>query len=130
MTDIILYHFSKRKNSTKRPKEQGTTVSCLLKSNTTFQNPTFKLKLSLENALQYNYMKWSDHYYFIDSVTSLNNEMIEISASEDVLATYREEIGNYTCFVERSAKQNTLANDTMYTPTNDWVSQEIGRAHV
>lgn len=122
MTEIILFHFSKRKNSTKRPALQGTSVSCLLKSDTTFQNPTFKLKMSLDNALQYNYMKWADHYYFINSTVSLNNDMVEISASEDVLATYRTEIGNYTCFIERSGKQNTLANDRMYIPTNDWVS--------
>lgn len=123
MTEIILYHFSKRKNSTKRPTGQGTTAPCLLKSNTTFQNPVFKLKLSLDNALQYNYLQWADHYYFINSTMSLNNDMVEISASEDVLATYRTEISNYTCFIERSAKQNTLANDSMYIPTNDWVSQ-------
>lgn len=123
MTEIILFHFSKRKNSTKRPTEQGTTVPCLLKSNTTFQNPVFKLKLSLDSALQYNYLQWADHYYFIGSTVSLNNDMVEISASEDVLATYRTEISNYTCFIERSAKQTTLANDTMYIPTNDWVSQ-------
>ena len=121
MTEIILYHFSKRKNSSKRPTGQGTTVPCLLKSNTTFQNPVFKLKLSLDNALQFNYLKWADHYYFINSTVSLNNDMVEISASEDVLATYRTEISNYTCFIERSAKQTTLANDSMYIPTNDWV---------
>lgn len=123
MTEIILVHFSKRKNSTKRPTGQGTTVPCLLKSNTSFQNPVFKLKLSLDSALQFNYLKWADHYYFINSTVSLNNDMVEISASEDVLATYRTEISNYTCFIERSAKQNTLANDSMYIPTNDWVSQ-------
>lgn len=121
MTEIILYHFSKRKNSTKRPTGQGTTVPCLLKSNTSFQNPVFKLKLSLDSALQFNYLKWADHYYFINSTVSLNNDMVEISASEDVLATYRTEISNYTCFIERSAKQTTLANDNMYIPTNDWV---------
>lgn len=123
MTEIILFHFSKRKNSTKRPTEQGTTVPCLLKSNTTFQNPVFKLKLSLDSALQFNYLKWADHYYFINSTVSLNNDMVEISASEDLLATYRTEISNHTCFIERSAKQTTLANDSMYIPTNDWVSQ-------
>ena len=121
MTEIILFHFSKRKNSTKRPAGQGTSVPCLLKADTTFQNPVFKVKLSLDNALQYNYLKWADHYYFINSTTSLNNDMVEISASEDVLATYRTEIGNYTCFIERSNKQNTLSNDRMYIPTNDWV---------
>ena len=121
MTEIILFHFSKRENSTKRPAGQGISVPCLLKANTTFQNPTFKLKLSLDSALQYNYLKWADHYYFINSTISLNNDMVEISASEDVLATYRTEISNYTCFIERSSKQTTLANDIMYVPTNDWV---------
>lgn len=123
MTNIILFHFSKRKNSTKRPTGQGTRVPCLLKSNTTFQNPVFKLKLTLDSVLQYNYLQWADHYYFINSTVSLNNDMVEISASEDVLATYRTEIGNYKCFIERSAKQTTLANDSMYIPTNEWVSQ-------
>lgn len=121
MTEIILYHFSKRKNSTKRPTEQGTTVPCLLKSATTFQNPTFILQKPMNDMLQFNYAKWADHYYFIDSTTSINAGQTEISCTEDVLATYKNEIGNYTCFIERSSNQTTLANDTMYIPTNDWV---------
>lgn len=124
MTEIILYHFSKRKNSTKRPTGQGTTVPCLLKSNTSFQNPVFKLKLAMDSALQYNYLKWADHYYFINSTVSLNNDMVEISASEDVLATYRTEISNYTCFIERSNHQNPLLDDPLYLPTEDWQKQD------
>lgn len=124
MTEIILYHFSKRKNSTKRPTGQGTTVPCLLKSNTTFQNPVFKLKLALDSALQFNYLKWADHYYFINSTVSLNNDMVEISASEDVLATYRTEISNYTCFIERSNHQDPLLDDPLYLPTEDWQKQD------
>lgn len=121
MTEIILYHFSKRKNSTKRPTEQGTTVPCLLKSATTFQNPTFILQKPMNDMLQFNYAKWADHYYFIDSTTSINARQTEISCTEDILATYKNEISNYTCFIERSINQTTLANDTMYIPTNDWV---------
>ena len=121
MTEIVLYHFSKRKNSTKRPTGQGTEVPCLLKSATTFQNPTFILQKPMNDMLQFNYAKWADHYYFIDSTTSINAGQTEISCTEDVLATYKNEIGNYTCFIERSSNQTTLANDTMYIPTNDWV---------
>lgn len=120
MTEIVLYHFSKRKNSTKRPTGQGTEVPCLLKSATTFQNPTFILQKPMNDMLQFNYAKWADHYYFIDSTTSINAGQTEISCSEDVLATYKNEISNYTCFIERSSNQTTLANDTMYIPTNDW----------
>lgn len=121
MTEIVLYHFSKRKNSTKRPTGQGTEVPCLLKSATTFQNPMIILQKPMNDMLQFNYAKWADHYYFIDSTTSINAGQTEISCSEDVLATYKNEISNYTCFIERSSNQTTLANDTMYIPTNDWV---------
>lgn len=121
MTEIVLYHFSKRKNSTKRPTGQGTEVPCLLKSATTFQNPTFILQRPMNEMLQFNYAKWADHYYFVDSTTSINAGQTEISCTEDVLATYKNEIGNYRCFIERSSNQTTLANDTMYIPTNEWV---------
>lgn len=121
MTEIVLYHFSKRKNSTKRPTGQGTEVPCLLKSATTFQSPTFILQRPMNDMLQFNYAKWADHYYFIDSTTSINAGQTEITCNEDVLATYKSEIGDYTCFIERSSHQTTLANDSMYIPTNDWV---------
>lgn len=129
MTEIVLYHFSKRKNSTKRPTGQGTEVSCLLKSATTFQSPTFILQRPMNDMLQFNYAKWADHYYFIDSTTSINAGQTEISCTEDVLATYKNEIGNYTCFIERSSNQTTLANDTMYIPTNDWVLSTRNVSH-
>ena len=129
MTEIVLYHFSKRKNSTKRPTGQGTEVPCLLKSATTFQNPTFILQRPMNEMLQFNYAKWADHYYFIDSTTSINAGQTEISCTEDVLATYKNEISNYTCFIERSSNQTTLANDTMYIPTNDWVLSTRNVSH-
>lgn len=129
MTKIFLYHFSKRKNSTKRPTGQGTEVPCLLKSATTFQNPMFILKKPMNDMLQFNYAKWADHYYFIDSTTSINAGQTEISCTEDVLGTYKNEISNYTCFIERSSNQTTLANDTMYIPTNDWVLSTRNVSH-
>ena len=129
MTEIVLYHFSKRKNSTKRPTGQGTEVPCLLKSATTFQKPTFILQKPMNDTLQFNYAKWADHYYFIDSTTSINAGQTEISCTEDVLATYKNEISNYTCFIERSNNQTTLANDIMYIPTNDWVLSTRNVSH-
>lgn len=129
MTEIVLYHFSKRKNSTKRPTGQGTQFPCLLKSATTFQNPMFILQKPMNDMLQFNYAKWADHYYFIDSTTSINAGQTEISCTEDVLATYKNEIGNYTCFIERSSNQTTLVNDTMYIPTNDWVLSTRNVSH-
>ena len=83
----------------------------------------------MNDMLQFNYAKWADHYYFIDSTTSINAGQTEISCTEDVLATYKNEISNYTCFIERSSNQTTLANDTMYIPTNDWVLSTRNVSH-
>ena len=132
MIEIILYHFSKKKNSTKQPTGQGTSVPCLLKSETTFQNPTFVIQLPLNGMLQYNYLKWADHYYFIDTTTSINAGQTEISCTEDTLATYKSEIGSYTCFIERSNHQDPLLDDPLYIPTEEWeqtatiVGQPVG----
>lgn len=124
MTEIVLYHFSKRKNSTKRPIGQGAEVPCLLKTATTFQSPTFILQKPMSDMLQFNYCKWADHYYFIDSTTSINAGQTEITCTEDVLATYKNEIGNYTCFIERSNHQDTLLDDPLYIPTEEWQKQD------
>lgn len=124
MTEIVLYHFSKRKNSTKRPIRQGTEVPCLLKITTTFQSPTFILQRPMNDMLQFNYCKWADHYYFIDSTTSINAGQTEITCTEDVLATYKNEIGEYTCFIERSNHQDPLFDDPLYLPTEDWQKQD------
>lgn len=124
MTEIVLYHFSKRKNSTKSPTGQGTEIPCLLKSATTFQSPTFILQRPMNDMLQFNYAKWADHYYFIDSTTSINAGQTEISCTEDVLATYKNEIGSYTCFIERSNHQDPLLDDPLYLPTEEWQKQD------
>lgn len=124
MTEIVLYHFSKRKNSTKRPTGQGTKVPCLLKTATTFQIPTFILQKPMNDMLQFNYCKWADHYYFIDSTSSINAGQTEITCTEDVLATYKSEISEYTGFIERSNHQDPLLDDPLYLPTEDWQKQD------
>lgn len=124
MTEIVLYHFSKRKNSTKRPTGQGTKVPCLLKTATTFQIPTFILQKPMNDMLQFNYCKWADHYYFIDSTSSINAGQTEITCTEDVLATYKNEISEYTGFIERSNHQDPLLDDPLYLPTEDWQKQD------
>lgn len=119
MINVEFYNFSKKSNSTARPSE-GTSVSVNLKRGTTFQSPTFVLHYNLNDFLNFNYAKWNDHYYFINSVTSTNAAQIEVSCTEDVLATYKEEIGNYTCVIERSSHQSLLYPDALYLSDDSW----------
>lgn len=119
MINVEFFNFSKKSNSTARPNE-GTSVSVDLKRGTTFQSPTFVLHYGLNEFLNFNYAKWNDHYYFINSVTSINAAQIEVSCTEDVLATYKEEIGNYTCVIERSSHQSLLYPDALYLSDDSW----------
>lgn len=119
MINVEFYNFSKKSNSTARPSE-GTGVPVDLKRGTTFQSPTFVLRYGLNDFLNFNYAKWNDHYYFINSVTSINAAQIEVSCTEDVLATYKEEIGNYTCVIERSSHQSLLYPDALYLSDDNW----------
>lgn len=119
MINVDFFNFSKKSNSTARPSV-GTTVPVDLKKGTTFQSPTFVLRYGLNDFLNFNYAKWNDHYYFINSVTSINAAQIEVSCTEDVLATYKEEIGNYTCVIERSSHQSLLYPDALYLSDDSW----------
>lgn len=107
--NIVLYNFSKKKNSTKRP-DGGTTASCQLKEATSILNPTFILSFNPQN---YNYVTvntWG-RYYFIDDIRYLG-AVWEIDCSCDELATFKSDISNYTCFIERSASSyDSLVND-------------------
>ena len=66
----------------------------------------------------YNYAKWDDHYYFIDDIVVMSNNHIEISCSQDLLATYKDYIGNvvFNCNVSSDNSEiatSVLSNNTI-----------------
>ena len=120
MTDVYFFNFSKKNNSTARPDGEGTKISVVLKQGTNYQSPTFVLSYEFGAMLNFNYCKWSGHFYFITSTTSISYNHVEVTCEEDVLATYKDMIANYSCFIERSSKQDPLMVDQMYLPREDW----------
>ena len=94
-------NFVKRKNSTLQPlialATQVTDVH--LKEGTSIEKPVFQLTGNLFTA---NYVRAFDHYYSVDDITSVRNNLVEISCSMDVLATFKADIGSYTALIERS----------------------------
>lgn len=120
MTDVYFYNFNKKNNSTARPTGEGTKISVNLKQGTTYQSPTFVLSYEFGAMLGFNYCKWSGHYYFIESTTSITYNHVEVRCVEDLLATYKDRIGDYTCFIDRSSKQDLAVSDSLYIPREDW----------
>lgn len=103
MLAILYKNFSKRRNSTKQPSAgvEYKSIEVHLKEDTSKETPVFIIHGTIEE--EYNYMLWNNHYYYISDVVSISNDLIEVHTIQDVLATYKEEIGNYNAFVERSA---------------------------
>lgn len=98
---------AKRKNSTLQPT-LNASFDVLLKTPTSLHTPTFTINAA---SFDYNYLKWGDRYYFVTDVTSRNNNLWEVSAVVDVLATFKADILASTQFVSYSSHK-----------TSDWLA--------
>lgn len=120
----IFTSFSKKRNSTKKPSG-GESVECKLKQPTSWDNPVFQIQ-SNNLAITNVYVPFNGHYYFVDSITQITNDIIELNCSEDVLATYWDSIKTQTFYIERSAlasAQNNMINDSSISGQQDIVYQ-------
>ena len=103
MIDVYFTTTSKRKNSTLQPDFTSITpISCALKAPTSEEAPSFLLHWT-GGAFPYNYCKWDSHYYWIDGVTFERTDLLTISCSMDVLATYKADILASTQYVAYSS---------------------------
>ena len=104
---IYVGKIAKRKNSTYQPT-LSTSYDVLLKSPTSLHTPTFTISAA---SFDYNYIKWGDRYYFVTDIVSRNNNLWEVSAVCDVLATFKADILASTQFVSYSSEK-----------TSDWLA--------
>lgn len=100
---------SKRRNSTLQPS-LSASFDVLLKTPTSLHAPTFTINAS---AFDYNYLRWDDRYYFVTDIVARNNNLWDVSAVIDVLATYKADILASTQYVSYSSEQgNAWLADT------------------
>lgn len=93
--DILFYNHTKRENSTLRPTGAGDSRSVFLKDGTSIYNPTFVMA---DDVTEYNYCQWGVRYYYIRDIVVAKNQRFEVECALDVLATFKEEIGNVSAF--------------------------------
>ena len=109
----VFYNFTKRKNSTARPTKGGTDIDILLKDSTSLSTPIIELKVEGKPSYTYCYIPDFSRYYFIRD-WNYNMGIWSCSLAVDLLASYKESITGYTCFVERSASNyDTDINDDL-----------------
>lgn len=88
-----------------------------LKSDTSIIKPVIILEKATppqDNKYNYMYIGAFKRYYYITDIRSLRNGLWEISGVCDVLHTYREDIYNAKCIIDKSegfATANLYLND-------------------
>lgn len=118
--------FSKRENSTKQPTS-GTQITVTLKQNCSQESPVFIISSPMPN---YDYVQAFGHYYWVTDIININAAQSEIHCKEDVLATYKADIGNTTAFILYDETSNTSLQDSrlsvVATPT---ISRNAAQLH-
>ena len=110
MTIKLWDNFSKRVNSTRRPSG-GIEVNVQLKDNCSIENPVFLLAGG-GGMPDYTYAEAFGHYYFVTDVINVNASMCEVHCKQDVLATYKGEIGATSAYILYDTSANTEIPDT------------------
>lgn len=112
MLDIYLFENKKRLNSTKNAPsdELGTHYEVVLKDNTSFIDPVFRLKA--ESKPSANYLKFDGRYYWIRNIISIANNLYEIICHEDCLTTFKHHIQATSAFVLYDSTPNDQLPDS------------------
>ena len=123
--NVTFYKINKKINSTKIPVGTGTTLNVVLKSPSSIINPRFELNQYLD--VNYCYVAEFNRYYFINEI-KYENPLWTYSCNVDVLASFKNDIGNSTKYVLRSASQRNellIDNSAPMIATNDTNSTAI-----
>lgn len=98
-------NFSKRVNETKVPTTGGTDVAVQLKQATSITAPTLILS-GFDPTMNYIDIPSWGRKYFVNDYKKGNNDLFEVSCSEDHAGTWKTNIAGYTCYIERCSDAN------------------------
>lgn len=137
MFTVELYTVNKQVNSTALPTGTALSLSCLLKSPSSVQNPVLEIDRGAAwNPSAYNYARIPDfnRYYWIKDWT-WSGGLWTAALQVDALASWRTAIGDTTAYVYRSAAESNLAvfdntypiiaEQTVYNVTVDPIIHDI-----
>ena len=96
--------FAKKKNSTAQPDMTGwAEFAVTLKGGSDLLNPILDLAVDMTDIINYNYAYIFGSYYFVRSKVMIRSGLCTIALEEDVLANYKEAIGQSSLYIVRSS---------------------------
>ena len=107
--NVYFYNNTKRHNSTALPPAHSEVRDCKFKQPTSLLEPV--LIVAFNTKPYYNYFSIDNRYYWITDITSLKEDLWQISGKVDVLATFRRHIQNTRAFVLYDSTANTQLPD-------------------
>ena len=121
MATAYTWSFAKRHNSTMQPTGTGTAITLNLKGGSDILAPVFLLNNS--GIPSFNYFSFEGRFYFVTGVKSVRDNLWEISAEVDVLATFKSVIQNTSAYVLYYTHSNTEIADRRLTPKTTQITQ-------
>lgn len=115
--EIILQINNSEKNRLDKNITDLVTISGTLRESTSVVDPKIVIEGDLSSFVNCNYMTIPvfNRSYFINNITSVNNNLFEISAHVDVLSTYKSQIRQNTAIIARQEKKwNLYLNDGVF----------------
>lgn len=109
MATAYTWSFAKRHNSTMQPTGTGTAITLNLKGGSDILAPVFLLNNS--GIPSFNYFSFEGRFYFVTGVKNVRQDLWEISAEVDVLATFKSVIQNTSAHVLYYTHSNTEITD-------------------
>lgn len=120
---VTLWQYNKRTNSTARPSTTGMVATCVSNDSLDMANPVLPLNIGATgNPTRYNYAYINSfgRYYWITG-WEFSGGLWIATCTVDVLASWRTEIGQQTCYVGRAAADfDGRLVDTTYPATADY----------
>lgn len=110
--NITFYKTNSRVNDLRKTLTSGKSYDNIkLKDETNILYPTIRL-LNFDGVIKFNYcyIEKFNRYYFINNVTYLSNNIVELSCNVDVLMSYKSYIQNLKVITSR---QKTLGNNEL-----------------
>ena len=119
---VNFYSFSKRDNSTAVPTVALNSYSCTLKEGTSLLDPV--LLLEYAGIPNWSHFSMEGRYYKVTDIRSIRTNLIEVSGTVDVLASWKAEIQATTAFVAYDTSSNTEVTDRRLSKKTTCVLQE------
>lgn len=104
MADITFYNNNSDRMCINKNLADAKTISGNVKTQYTSSGISLDIDISVSGItpFQFNYMKFDNKFYYIDSVDFLSQNIIRLNCSVDLLESYKSQILKQAAVLERS----------------------------